>query len=106
MRALGKVNRLTGIAAQLESAYNLHCTALQGPTWQQAVQYVPEVPLKDGERYTITVKHDTYGLSFNLCSDTASTSLVPVASGSSHSSPPVPLYVSACLSLRQLSGLR
>ncbi len=78
---------------------------MQGPTWQQAVQYIQEVPLKDGERYTVTVKHDTYGLSFSLRSDTASTSLVPIASVSSHPSPPVPLYVSPCLSQIKVSGL-
>ena len=67
--------------------------ASQGPTWQQAVQYIQEVPLKDRERYTITVKHDTYGLSFSLRSDAASTSLQPVANGSSRASVCVPLYV-------------
>ena len=70
---------------------------VQGPTWQQAVQYIPEVPLEDGERYTITAKHDTYGLSFNLKPDTCSSlACFPTANGSSltPAAGPVPLYVS------------
>ena len=64
---------------------------VQGPTWQQAVQYIQEVPLTNGERYTITVKHDTYGLSFCLQSDLGSTSLVNSSFATAAS---VPLYVS------------
>ena len=75
-----------------------HCEALQGPTWQQAVQYIQEVPLKGGERYTVTVKHDTYGLSFSLRSDAGNASLLPIVNGSSQAPAPVPLYVRLQLS--------
>lgn len=88
----------------VQSIYDCQCR-LQGPTWQQAVQYIQEVPMRDGERYTVTVKHDTYGLSFSLCSDTASTSLVPVAPSLCNPSPLVPLYVRPYLPQIKVSGI-
>ena len=44
----------------------LACTAAQGPTWQQAVQWIGEVPVQAGDRLVITAKHDTYGIAFSL----------------------------------------
>lgn len=41
----------------------------QGPTWQQAVQWVEEVHLVPGQRFNLVAKHDTYGLSFALQTD-------------------------------------
>lgn len=38
----------------------------QGPTWQQAVQWVEETPVARGDRLTVTAAHDTYGLSFRI----------------------------------------
>lgn len=39
---------------------------MQGPTWQQAVQWIEEVPIQPKQRVTVTAKHDTYGISFAL----------------------------------------
>ena len=36
----------------------------QGPTWQQAVQWVEETPVAQGDCLIVTTAHDTYGLSF------------------------------------------
>lgn len=70
---------------------------MQGPTWQQAVQYIPEVPLKEGDRYTVTAKHDTYGLSFSLQPEHGtSTSVTVTADASGSAASPVPLYVRSC----------
>ena len=67
---------------------------MQGPTWQQAVQRIQEVPLSDGDKYLLTVKHDTYGLSFALQADPgASMAIVPAANGPSAAASTVPLYV-------------
>lgn len=38
----------------------------QGPTWQQAVQWVEEMPVAQGDCLTVTTAHDTYGLSFRI----------------------------------------
>ena len=38
----------------------------QGPTWQQAVQWVAETPVARGDCLTMTTAHDTYGLSFRI----------------------------------------
>ena len=51
-----------------------------------------------GERYAITVKHDTYGLSFSLRSDAGTVSLLPTANGFSQAPTPVLLYVRLQLS--------
>lgn len=77
---------------------------MQGPTWQQAVQHIPEVPLSDGEKYILTVKHDTYGLSFALQADPGASKAIVLA-GKSHSAAAsaVPLYVR--LTLPRLAAL-
>lgn len=38
----------------------------KGPTWQQAVQYIKEVNVKEGEDLEIEAKHDTYSISYSL----------------------------------------
>lgn len=38
----------------------------KGPTWQQAVQWVPEARVAAGDRLGLTASHDTYGISFDL----------------------------------------
>lgn len=38
----------------------------KGPTWQQAVQWLPEVRVAPGERLAITARHDTYSISYAL----------------------------------------
>ena len=60
----------------------------QGLTWQQAVQWIEEVPLVSGQRMAITAKHDTYGISFAVAAE---------GSGSAEASPHsrVPLWVRA-----------
>ena len=37
----------------------------QGATWQQAVQWVPELRVRPGDTLLVTCKHDTYGVSFH-----------------------------------------
>lgn len=36
----------------------------KGPTWQQAVQWLPERPVRPGDRAGLTASHDTYAISF------------------------------------------
>lgn len=36
----------------------------QGGTWQQAVQWLPEVRVAQGMRLPLAASHDTYGISF------------------------------------------
>ncbi|KAL0046712.1 hypothetical protein WJX82_008116 [Trebouxia sp. C0006] len=36
----------------------------KGPTWQQAVQWMPEVEVHAGSQAGLLTKHDTYGISF------------------------------------------
>ncbi|KAK9803026.1 hypothetical protein WJX72_005333 [[Myrmecia] bisecta] len=36
----------------------------KGATWQQAVQWIPELHVRKGMRAQLTAKHDTYGISF------------------------------------------
>ncbi|MGA1150648.1 MAG: hypothetical protein ACO3UL_06150, partial [Flavobacteriaceae bacterium] len=38
----------------------------KGPTWQQAVQYIKEVNVKEGEDLEIEAKHDTYSISYSF----------------------------------------
>ena len=38
----------------------------KGPTWQQAVQYIQEVTLKQGDLLHIQASHDTYSISYEL----------------------------------------
>lgn len=38
----------------------------KGPTWQQAVQWVPETRITPGDHLTLTAKHDTYSISYSL----------------------------------------
>jgi type II protein arginine methyltransferase len=40
-----------------------------GPTWQQAVQWVPEVTVQPGDTLVLTARHDTYGISFEVEAD-------------------------------------
>lgn len=37
---------------------------MQGATWQQAVQWIEEFPVRSGQQLDVVCKHDTYGLSF------------------------------------------
>ncbi len=37
---------------------------VQGPTWQQAVQRVPERRVSSSDELAVVCKHDTYGISF------------------------------------------
>ena len=39
---------------------------MQGPTWQQAVQWVAELRVSPGDELSVVCKHDTYGMSFAL----------------------------------------
>ncbi len=41
----------------------------KGPTWQQAVQYIKEVKVEEGDTLGIQAKHDTYSISFSLIED-------------------------------------
>lgn len=43
---------------------NLIALVPQGPTWQQAVQWMPEVEVHAGSQAGLLTKHDTYGISF------------------------------------------
>jgi predicted RNA methylase/uncharacterized protein (DUF2249 family) len=38
----------------------------KGPTWQQAVQYIQEVTLRQGDELQIQASHDTYSISYQL----------------------------------------
>lgn len=37
---------------------------MQGPTWQQAVQWMEEVRVEPGTNLSVLAKHDTYSISF------------------------------------------
>lgn len=39
-------------------------SCLQGPTWQQAIQWMEEVRVETGSTVTLLAKHDTYAISF------------------------------------------
>ena len=47
----------------------------QGPTWQQAVQWMPEVEVHAGSQTGLLTKHDTYGISFAWSSPSDCTSV-------------------------------
>lgn len=38
----------------------------KGPTWQQAVQFIKEVNVNEGDDLQIQARHDTYSISYNL----------------------------------------
>jgi predicted RNA methylase len=40
--------------------------AEKGPTWQQAVQWMPEIRVKPGEQLAVTAQHDTFSISYTL----------------------------------------
>jgi predicted RNA methylase len=40
--------------------------AEKGPTWQQAVQWMPEIRVKPGEQLAITARHDTFSISYEI----------------------------------------
>ena len=40
------------------------CVLWQGPTWQQAVQWLSEEDVQAGSQLSLTAQHDTYGISF------------------------------------------
>ena len=42
--------------------------AEKGPTWQQAVQWMPEVRVNEGEQMLITARHDTFSISYAFSS--------------------------------------
>lgn len=44
----------------------------KGPTWQQAVQWMPEIKVVSGDSRSLVAKHDTYSISFAHSSSTAS----------------------------------
>jgi len=41
----------------------------KGPTWQQAVQYIGEVNLRQGDSFPVLAKHDTYSISYSIEDD-------------------------------------
>lgn len=41
----------------------------KGPTWQQAIQWIPELRVKLGERLAVTGKHDTYSIRYEVSVD-------------------------------------
>ena len=45
----------------------------KGPTWQQAVQFVSEVPVAVGDTLRIEALHDTYSISVAVCARDAAT---------------------------------
>jgi len=50
----------------------------KGPTWQQAVQYIKEVKVQEGDTIEIQAKHDTYSISYTLIEDGIQDKLTPV----------------------------
>jgi len=38
----------------------------KGPTWQQAVQWMPEVHMEFGDTLVVTASHDTYSISYEI----------------------------------------
>ena len=40
--------------------------AEKGPTWQQAVQWMPEMKVRQGEQVVVHAKHDTFSISFEI----------------------------------------
>ena len=43
----------------------------KGPTWQQAVQYIEEIHVEEGDTFQVQAKHDTYSISYKLVQDDA-----------------------------------
>lgn len=43
----------------------------KGPTWQQAVQYIEEIRVEEGDTFQVEAKHDTYSISYKLVQDDA-----------------------------------
>ena len=56
------------------------CVSWQGLTWQQAVQWIEELPVVAGQHVSILAQHDTYGISFALepAGQAAERQLVPL----------------------------
>lgn len=50
----------------------------KGPTWQQAVQYIKEVKVEEGDTIGIQAKHDTYSISYTLIESGLEKKLTPV----------------------------
>jgi hypothetical protein len=50
----------------------------KGPTWQQAVQYIKEVKVEEGDTLGIQAKHDTYSISYSLIEDGIESKLTSV----------------------------
>lgn len=38
----------------------------KGPTWQQAVQWMPEISLREKDVFIVTARHDTYSISYEI----------------------------------------
>ncbi|KAG7675099.1 hypothetical protein Ndes2526A_g07853 [Nannochloris sp. 'desiccata'] len=38
----------------------------KGPTWQQAVQWMPEMRVKPGEQFAVVARHDTFSISYEI----------------------------------------
>jgi len=38
----------------------------KGPTWQQAVQWLPEIRVKPGEQLPVIARHDTFSISYEI----------------------------------------
>ncbi|CAL8464828.1 g4363 [Coccomyxa elongata] len=58
----------------LDEETELHTSPYEekGNTWQQAVQWVEEMSVVPGQRFSVVAKHDTYGLSFTLQPESSS----------------------------------
>ena len=60
-------NIFSGTIQPLSQQVASHWQALlQGTTWQQAVQWLPEVYVEPGVPLAAVARHDTYGISFGL----------------------------------------
>ena len=72
---------------------------MQGPTWQQAVQWLQERRVQPGDILEASAKHDTYSISFALADGKDPDAMAASANGSSDgvasSRTPVPLKVSS-----------
>ena len=51
-------------ALKAKASPTCYHAAWQGPTWQQAVQWLGEVDAQAGSQLSLVAKHDTYGISF------------------------------------------
>jgi len=49
-----------------ESSLSTSPYAEKGPTWQQAVQWMPEVRVKPGEQLAVIARHDTFSISYEI----------------------------------------